>query len=320
MRILITGANGFVGRALTPECCARGHSVIAATRDGDKVDPNAQTFRIGDLSRDPDWRQILKGVDVVVHLAARVHQRVGAADLDQESNLRVNYYATRALARAAIAAGVSRFIFISTVQAQADMTEEDLLTEEDTPHPIEPYARTKQSAEVALNHLFANTQKEQSACELTVLRPTLVYGPEVRANFSALMRGVQFGLPLPFRSVENRRSMLYIGNLVDAIVTVAEAQTDASGAFLLKDGRDISTRELIEAIGTALERTPLLFSLPPLLLRVLAGLVGQPGLARRLLYNLAVDDSKFRTRFNWSPPFTQEQGFKQTAKWLLGQS
>jgi nucleoside-diphosphate-sugar epimerase len=315
MRILITGANGFVGRALVPACLAAGHQVIAATRNGETdFTPHShlEDFRTGDLSRSPYWYDVLRGVDVIIHLAARVHQRVGSSDLNRESGLRINYYATRALARAAIETGVKRFIFISTVQALADVTGLEKLTEKMKAHPVDPYGLTKLAAEQSLENLF-----ESSDRELAILRPTLVYGPGVRANFSALMRAVQFGLPLPLKSVQNSRSVLYIGNLVDAIVTTAQTSKNASGAYLLKDGQDLSTCDMIEAIGKALGKQPRLIAFPTTLLRVLAGLAGQPGLARRLLESLAVDDRAFRDHFQWTPPFSQDDGMKATADWLL---
>ena len=312
--ILVTGATGFIGRALVPVLLARGHKVIAASRYG-STDPfpshsMLEGLPIGDLIREPDWYSLLHGVDAVVHLAARVHQRIGSSDTDEESNLRVNYYATRALARAALMQNVKRFVFVSSVQAQADVGGLSLLTEDDHLEPTDPYARTKFAAEEALRSLFSNHNDQ----ELIVLRPTLVYGPEVRANFAALMKAVANGVPMPFGAVHNKRSILFLGNLIDAIATTLNFEGNAAGTFLLKDGPDLSIRELIVKIGDAFGRPARLIPMPVEFLKILASLAGQPGLSRRLLESLAIDDSRFRKHFDWKPPYTQEQGLKLTAE------
>jgi nucleoside-diphosphate-sugar epimerase len=266
MRILVTGARGFIGSHLTPVLSAAGHELRAS----------------------------IEGCDAVVHLANIAHTEASPAELH-----RVNVEGTIAQARAAIAAGARRFIYLSSIKAA---------------HPVDAYGRAKSIAEQGLLRL--------EGLEPVILRPPLVYGPRVKANFLALMRAIARGRPLPLASIENRRSLTYVGNLVDAVLRCLEIPAhgkafDASGSaaasvFELSDGAPVSTPELCRAIGHALGRPARLFPFPVALLRLLP--VGS-----RLVDSQVTDDTAIRAALGWRPPFTFEQGLKDTVEWYRAQ-
>jgi nucleoside-diphosphate-sugar epimerase len=253
MRILVTGARGFIGSHLCPALAAAGHELRAS----------------------------VDGCDAVVHLANIAHTDASPAELH-----RVNVEGTIAQARAALAAGARRFIYLSSIKAA---------------QPVDAYGRAKSIAEQALLRL--------EGLEPVILRPPLVYGPRVKANFLVLMRAIARGWPLPLASIENRRSLIYVGNLVDAILRFLEGRT---GVFELSDGAPVSTPELCRAIGRVLDRPARLFPFPVALLRLLPG-------ASRLVESQVTDDSTIQAALGWRPPFTFEQGLKDTAEWYRAQ-
>ena len=310
MRILVTGASGFIGRALCRALAARGHEVRAAVhrKAGDSSDglaAFAEPVEVADIADEADWPAKLAGIDSVVHLAAIAHRTADAAAIR-----RVNVDGTARLARAA-AGCVRRFVFLSSVKVHGEESGERAFVETDAPHPEDAYGRAKLEAERSLQEIAAG-----SGMELAVLRPPLVYGPGVRANFLRLLRWVDSGWPLPLGAVRNRRSLIYVGNLADAIVRAVEHPQAAGTTFLVSDAEDVSTPELIGRLARALGRTPRLLSVPPRWLLLAGGLSGRTGAIQRLTGNLAVDCSAIQSRLSWNPPFTMTQGLAETARWF----
>lgn len=294
-RVLVTGAAGFVAGAVLPRLLEAGWAVTAAVRnEGDfpRLPAGVRAAAIGDLSPGTGWSAALDGAQAVVHLAARVHRlEDGAAQAGEYR--RVNAEATAALAEAAARAGVKRFVFLSSVKAL---------------EPGDAYGASKLEAERAL------AGASLSSCSL---RSPLVYGPRVKANFLRLLALVARGVPLPLASVENRRSLLYAGNLADAVAAALE-KGGVQGAFCVRDGEDLSSPELVRRMGAALGRPARLLPFPPSLLGAAAALAGRGADAERLLGDLAVDDAPLRTALSWRPPFTVDEGLAATARWYLG--
>jgi len=289
-RVLVTGAAGFVGRALVPRLEASGYAARLATR--------AET---GDIGPETDWRPLLADIDAVVHLAARVHvMRDRAADPEREFD-RVNHQATATLAAQAAAAGVRRFIFLSSIKVHGDASDHPL-SASDAPAPDDAYGRSKLAAERALAGLGDDMT-------VVVLRPPLVYGPGVKGNFHAMLRAIDRGWPLPLGAIANRRSLIYVGNLADAIRAALDAP---SGTYLPSDREDVSTPELIRRTAAALGRPARLFPVPPALLRGLAGAAGKSAAADRLTGSLTVDGALP----GWQPPFSLAEGLRATAGWF----
>jgi nucleoside-diphosphate-sugar epimerase len=253
----------------------------------------------------------LSGADAVVHLAARVHvMRDGAANRLAEFR-RVNTEATLELAREAVRHGVRRFIFLSTVKVNGERTDGAPFTERDLPRPADPYAVSKWEAEQGLAQIAAS-----GALELVVLRPPLVYGAGVKGNFLRLMKLVARRVPLPLGAVATHRSLIYVGNLASAIERAARVEPGVRGTFLLSDGADLSTPDLIRRLGKAIGRPARLFPLPPALLGALGRAVGKGDEVARMIESLRVDCSAARRELQWEIPFTVEQGLKETADWF----
>lgn len=311
-KLLITGATGFVGRALLPRLVSEGRRVRAAIRASSPALPaGVEAIDVGDIGPDTDWRAALAGVDVVVHLAARAHV-LDESSPDAFALYRAsNALAALKLAEAAAAAGVRRFVFLSSVRAHGARTMGTPLTE---PSPLaaeDPYGRSKAEAERGLGELAGRT-----GLEAVVLRPPLVYGAEARGNFARLVRLVARGIPLPLASIRNRRSLIYVGNLVDAIVRSLDHPAAAGQTFLVSDGEDISTPELVRRIARALGRPARLIAVPPALLRLGGALAGRKDDVARLLDDLVVDSSHISRILSWTPPYTLDQGLAETAAQL----
>jgi nucleoside-diphosphate-sugar epimerase len=307
MRILITGASGFVGTALCRELLARGHTVRAAVRrlaPPGAVPPDLHQILIPDIAAEFDRRALVDGVGTVVHLAAIAHRSRREAEMR-----RVNCDAAVRLAEAA-AGLVRRFIFLSSVKVHGEDSGSGTYAEEDALNPEDSYGRSKLEAERALTETAARI-----GMELVMIRPPLVYGPEVKANFLRLLGWVDSGLPLPFASVRNHRSLIYVGNLVDALARCAEHPA-AVGPFLVSDEETVSTPELVSRIARALERPARLFPMPPALLRVAGMIAGRRDEIRPLTGNLAIDSSRARRLLDWRPPCTLDAGLAETARWF----
>ncbi|MEW6117620.1 MAG: SDR family oxidoreductase [Nitrospirota bacterium] len=313
MKILITGANGFVGRALCKVLFDAGLSVRGAVRKRE----NASSFHddlisIGDIGRDTKWEEALQGIDTVVHLAARVHVMKDASLDSLGEYRRVNAEGTYRLARKAAESGVRRLVYVSTIKVNGEQTNNIPFTESDEPNPQDAYAISKLEAEQSLREIAQKT-----GLEVVVLRPPLVYGPGVSANFFKLLELIDAGIPLPLGRVRNSRSLIYIGNLVDAIVRCVQHPSAANKVFLVSDGEDLSTPELIRRLASALNKPAHLVPFPSSLLRLAGAITGRSDEIKRLADSLRIDNSKIRTELNWTPPFTVDEGLKHTAEWFL---
>lgn len=309
MKVLVTGANGFVGRALCPALVANGDEVVAAVReDGVRyaLPGAARIAAVGEIGPGTDWSHAVQGRAAVVHLAARAHVMRDAAADPLALYRAINTEGTLNLARQAAAAGVRRFVFVSSVKVLGEERDAPY-TEADAPAPRDAYARSKFEAEQGLWRIA-----QETGLEVVVLRPPLIYGPGVKANFSRLMHWVARGLPLPFGLADNRRSLLYVGNLADAIGHCLRQPQAAGQTFLVCDGEAVSTKGLVEAIARAMGRPACLPPVPTSLLRLLARGLGKQAEAGRLLGSLALDCAKLRQELAWRPPFTFEQGIRET--------
>ena len=307
MKVLVTGANGFVGTALSARLAASGFEVVPAVRCKSGV-PLAVV--VGNLDASTDWRSALSGCDAVAHLAARVHVMNDTAQNPLALYRETNTEATLNLARQAAQAGVKRFVFISTIKVNGEGRAEPY-RENDLPAPEDAYAISKWEAEQGL-WLIAR----ETGMEVVILRPPLVYGPGVKANFLRLMQTVQKGWPLPLGAIRNRRSLLYLGNFVDAIRVCVEHPAAAGQTFLLDDGEAVSTPELIRAVGQAMGRPARLLAVPVGVLELAGGLIGKRAAVARLTGSLFVDSSLIRSRLGWTPPYTLHQGLAATvADW-----
>jgi len=314
MKVLVTGAAGFVGRALAAVLIEAGHDVFAASRDPNAKIPGTALRPVGELGPDTDWSAALDGIDAVVHLAARVHVMNDSAADPMAENRRINTEGTARLATDAATAGVKRFVFLSTVKVMGEATAPgSAFGAGDRPNPQAPYAIAKLEAERALFEIAAD-----SAMETVVLRPPLVYGPGVGANFLKLMRLCAKGRPLPFGAVVNKRSLIYVGNLSSAILAALTHPAAAGKTYLVCDGESVSTPDLIRAISGALGVTPHLSKVPPWLLRLLGTLTGKSAAIARLTGSLVIDDTSIRDDLDWTPPYNMVQGLEQTAAWLNG--
>ena len=302
-RVLVTGATGFVGRALCNQLSAIGHTVIPAVRHGSGLPNEVVTSDIGSST---DWRMALAGCDAVVHLAARVHM-IREAERDPLALYRrTNTEATLNLARQAAQARVKRFVFISTIKVNGEGRDAPY-RETDAPAPEDEYALSKWEAELGLHRIA-----QETGLEVVILRPPLVYGPGVKANFRRLIETVARGWPLPLGAVRNRRSLLYLGNFVDAIRLCLEHPGAAEQTFLLDDGEPVSTPQLIRALAAAMRRPARLLPVPPWLLEFAGALLGKRAAVTRLTGSLYVDSSMIRSRLGWAPPFLMEAGLAAT--------
>jgi nucleoside-diphosphate-sugar epimerase len=302
-RILVTGATGFIGTALCPALAARGHRVVAGTR-APAPSGAAEALILGEIGPATDWSGRLDGIDVVIHLAQRAHRGNDAAALAVEPN------AVAVLARAAATAGVKRLVLVSSVKAMGETTVPDRpFRPDDQPHPEDAYGRTKLASGQA-----ARAATRGTGTALVIIRPPLVYGPEVRANFRALLRLAGSGLPLPFAAVDNRRSLIFLDNLVDLIAVAAIHPAAAGSILLARDGDDLSAPALIRALAAGQNRRARLFPVPDGVLAVLRHLPGLGPPLSRLTLSLQVDDSATRATLGWSPPFTAAAGLAATAR------
>lgn len=301
MKILITGANGFVGQALCARLREAGHQVVAAVR-------RAQGLRdecvVGDIDGATDWTGSVERCGAVIHLAARVHVMHETATDPWMAFHQTNVAATLALARQAAAAGVRRFVFISSVKVNGEATVAGHpYTERDASAPEDAYGRSKMEAEQGLRAIA-----QETGMQCVIIRSPLVYGPGVRANFHALMRVVAWGLPLPLARVDNRRSLVGLDNLVDFIATCLVHPAAANETFLISDGADVSTAELIRQLALAMGRRPRMLSVPVVLLKLGATVLGQRAVFQRLCGDLQVDITKAHTILGWRAPRTLSEG------------
>jgi nucleoside-diphosphate-sugar epimerase len=311
VNVLLTGATGFVGQAIAANLSAgKRFRVCAAVRqESVKLSQGLPLVAVGEIDGSTQWDAALAGNEIVIHTAARAHiMKDSAADPLAEYR-RVNVSGSVNLARQAIDAGVKRLIFISSIKVNGEGTlPGNPYTADDPPQPKNPYGISKFEAEQQLRDMTRD-----SGMELVIIRPTLVYGPGVKANFLNMMQLLWRGIPLPFSLTRNKRSFVAVDNLVDLIVTCLESPAAANQTFLVSDGHDLSTHELLQAMGNALGRPARLFPFPVWLLSSLARAIGKPGIAQRLFESLQVDISKTCTVLDWSPPVSVKVAMKKTA-------
>lgn len=310
-RILVTGATGFIGRALIAHLVADGTVVTAAARGEASFSPHVRFVRIADVGPDTDWRDALAGCDVVVHLAARVHQMHDRAPDDLAEYRRVNCVGTMSLARQAAASGVSRFVYISSIKVNGESTRVGMpFTEKHPTAPVDAYGVSKAEAEAQLLALAAT-----GALAVTIIRPPLVYGLGVRANFLSMMRWLSSGIPLPFGAITgNRRSLVGLDNLVSMICLCLEHPSAVNQVFLVSDGEDLSTADLLRRTARAMNIAPRLVPVPVALLQAVAVLLGKGAAARRLCGNLQVDAEKAYRLLGWAPIISVDEGLRRAAQ------
>jgi nucleoside-diphosphate-sugar epimerase len=312
--VLVTGATGFIGTVVCARLLQLGKHVKAAVRNRPRATalPDAiERITVPEISDTTEWTVALKGVAAIIHLAAAAERPELDADRQREHFRTVNVEGSVRLAREAVAAGVRRFVHMSTLKVNGETSSITGLTENDAPAPQGIYAASKWEAEQRLKEAAV-----QSGLELVILRPPLVYGPGVRGNFLALMRAVARGVPLPLAAVRNQRSMIYVENLADAVAAGLTQAHAAGRTYLLSDGEDVSTAELVRRIATALGVRPRLVAVPPALLRAAGALIGKQEAVRRVTASLRVDCSKIRAELGWRPPFSLDEGLAETARWL----
>jgi len=309
--ILVTGAGGFVGRFLVPLLLADGDAVRAVVRAAGRPAPNgAATVVVEDLEAVDDWGPLLDGVDAVVHLAARVHIPGDRAPDRAVRYRRTNTEATAALATAAARAGVDRFVHVSTFALAPVLTSLDrgVLDEADA-WDAHPYEMSKIAAERALGDIA-----DATGLPAVVLRPPLVYGPGAVANFALLLRAVRGRWPLPLGAVRNRRSLIYVGNLADAVRACLRHPAAPGNLFAVSDGEDVSTPELARRLARAIGAPPpILPPVPPALLAAALKLAGRGGWVQRLMGDAWLDPTPIRTALGWTPPYTLDQGLASLA-------
>lgn len=314
-RVLITGASGFVGRAVCKRALSLGMKVKGSHRSAGSrslVPKGVEKIQIASVNADTDWSNSLIGVDVVIHLAGRVHVAKETAVSPLTAYREVNTAGTEQLARAAAAAGIKRLVYVSTIKVNGEQTVSAPFTEADAPRPVDAYAISKWESEQALHRI-----RTESGLEIVILRPPLVYGIGVGANFSRLLHLVHRCIPLPLASVSNCRSLIYVQNLADAILVSATHPRAAGQTFLISDGEDVSTPELIRRIAEAMGLPSRMFRCAPSLLNAVASIVGKSAEVGRLLGSLAMDSTRFGSETGWIPPYSLSQGLKETARWYL---
>jgi nucleoside-diphosphate-sugar epimerase len=319
-RVLVTGADGFVGRALCRQVEEERFLLRAAVWQPPPIESAgwqahrtsypSDTVVVGDIGSVTDWSEALQGVDVVIHLAARVHvMKENAADPLAEFR-RVNVEGTERLARSSAEAKVKRFVYVSSIGVNGNSTQEFPFTEKDDPHPHDPYSLSKWEAEQVLKLISRET-----GLELVIVRPPLAYGPRVPGNFLRLLRLVSSGIPLPLGSIDNKRSFIGVRNLASFLVRCAQHPKAVGETFLVADGEDLSTPDLIRRIAKALGVPDRLFPFPPGILHWAARVLGRWEEFQRLCGSLQVDASKARSLLDWKPPFPVNEGLAEMADW-----
>lgn len=314
MNLLITGANGFVGRSACARALANGMRVLGATRQAVPLPPGVEAVVVPGLGSPVGWVVGLTDCDAVVHAAARVHVMNDSMADPLIEFRRVNVDGTINLARQAAAAGVRRFVFVSSVKVNGEGTVAGHpFTAADAPAPQDPYGISKMEAEQGLRQIAADT-----GMEVVIVRPPLVYGPGVKANFASLMRALQRGLPLPLGAVtRNRRSLVALDNLVDLLLACVDHPAAAHQTFLVSDGEDLSTAELLRRMGLAMGMPARLLPVPPALLKLGAMAIGKADMVQRLLGNLQVDITHTRQTLDWTPPIGVDEGLRRAVEGMV---
>lgn len=310
-KLAVTGANGFVGRALCLEAVNRGFVVRGITRSHCILPPGVENIAVGNVDGNTLWSDALVDCDVIIHLAARVHIMHDKSRDPLAEFRKVNTAGTIRLAQCAVASGVRRLVNVSSIGVNGPSTEGNLeFTDQDTPDPHNPYSVSKWEAEQALRAIHL-----QGALEVVTVRPPLIYGPGVGGNFLRLLGAVRRGIPLPLGATKNFRDLLYVGNLVDFLLVCASHSAAPGHTYLVSDGTPVSTHALLRGLARALGVPSRLFPVPPYLLQMVGNLTGSTAEFERLLSSLRVDGSKVCRDLGWYPPFTLRQGLQATADW-----
>jgi nucleoside-diphosphate-sugar epimerase len=298
---VILGAAGFIGQALTARLAAKGVRVRAVIRDQSEQVAGVETVRAGTLGHDSAWPALFKEARAVIHLASRAHQPPGAEDW-----IETEVQTATALAQAACKAGVARIVFLSSIKAMGEVSGDRPLRADMPPQPVDAYGRAKLAIETALRR----------GPDLVVLRPPLVYGPGVKGNFRALLRLAAAGIPLPLASIHNRRSFIFLDNLLDLIASALDHPAAPGHALLMRDDEELSTPALFQRLAQKLKRRARLFPFPPALLEASLRAAGRASAANALLRSLSVDDQPTRTLLGWQPRASLDEGVAATCRWF----
>lgn len=310
LRVALTGATGFVGRCVSKDLKCAGAQVLEIGRSPSA--PDAEFFQIESLDGNTDYGQSLIGCDVVIHLAARVHVMHDKAENPLAEFQVVNLHGTINLAKQAAQSGVKRFVYVSSIKVNGERTTDSVFTELDAPQPKDPYALSKWQAEQALRQI-----EQETGMEVVIVRPPLVYGPGVKANFYNLLRLVHRQLPLPLGSIQNRRSMVFVKNLADALVLCSMHPAAAGQTYLICDGQDLSTPQLIKEIAAAIGVSNRTFRFSPTILRHILCLLSMSSVFERLTQSLVVDSGKIRKELDWHPKYDVQAALSETGRWYL---
>ncbi len=309
-RVLVTGANGWVGQRVIMRASKAGRQVRGAARTGQAAGAYGDAVSVGDLDENTNWQHALSNCRVVVHTAARVHMMHDATADPLQAYRRVNVEGSLNLARQAAQAGIQRFIFISSVKVNGEQTRPGHpFRAEDTPAPQDPYGISKMEAEVGLRAIA-----QQTGMEVVIIRPPLVYGPGVKANFASMVQWLQRGVPLPLGAIHNRRSLVALDNLVDLIITCLDHPAAANQTLMVSDGEDVSTTELLQRMAAALGKPARLVPVPQRVLALGAALLGKQAVAQRLFSSLQVDIGPTCALLGWKPPVSLADGLLQVAR------
>lgn len=314
MKVLVTGANGFVGRPLCHLLADAGYEVRAAVRDCNRtpLEELMDVISVGDINGETDWGHALAGVDVVVHLAARVHVMRETHRDPRQAFLDTNVAGLESLAKQSCREGVERFVFMSTIKVNGEQTTHVPFRTTDVPNPGDYYSESKLEAESRLVEIAGTF-----GMEYTIVRPPLVYGPGVKGNFSKLLKLVRAGLPVPLNGINNKRSMVSLINLCDFVVRAVSHPAAANQVLLVSDGEDWSTPELVQHLAQALNVPSRLFPAPLPVLKALASVFGAGRALARLSESLQVDSRDSMARLEWMPPQTPSEGIREVARWYL---
>ncbi|MEP7311061.1 MAG: NAD-dependent epimerase/dehydratase family protein [Pseudomonadota bacterium] len=313
-RVLVTGATGFVGTQLCTVLEASGCKVRRAVRYPATSTSPQDTTVVGEIDSNTRWEQALRGIDSIVHLAARVHV-LNDSPLNEHAYIESNAQGTRRLAEAAAGAGIGRMVFLSSIKVNGEESGVASFTSADAPRPVDAYGRSKLLAE---NYLRETA--DRAGMEAVIVRAPLVYGPGVRANFLRLMRWIDRGIPLPFGSVHNRRSLVSIWNLCDLLTNLVTNPRATGQVWLACDGEQLSTPDLIRRIAAAMQRKAHLWRVPVPILRAAAALAGKSAEINRLCGSLTIDPRDAFTQLGWAPPMPMDEALARTVTWYLAES